>query len=500
MTAAPTASMRTKAQTLYTARFYETPSSTDTSGSSKQTGKAYLDRLFDIHAALQKVDEVPRSRPTTPDSERVESLEQQVKLAYKDANGNPASGKWGVLVNLLRTSSSRAKYKYIETQADVLPPEPGPEGWPELPATEEEWFAWEKKREESKALQAKVESWKQDIDVDASIHVNDPPRPPSKIKPRSITTIPETAYFPPSFPSHLETSTPLPANRRQPSPIVLAPSSSPLERYTSKRPPTPIAGPSKPVIHPPPPSPKDSLTKRQRSSSPIEQDDVPAKKARISSTSPSVSPASKKIAYRQPVTPPRPLPHLTDLLAASEKKRKLQDKGKAREKPISFASSKPKSFRRFKTTPPKLATHVEPVEASAEEMADNMINWEAAAEEQLALIPPVPSPTKSLSSIDGSNSIESQDSLPKYDPPNASTQPLSRLEAGSSLGTTERYRGFGQPQDFGFPIRYESQMDIESNMQGVDKLLDDDVGGYTGPWGEDDEQWDARADVPTSSP
>ncbi|KAJ7052587.1 hypothetical protein C8F01DRAFT_1170517 [Mycena amicta] len=503
----------TKSQTLYTARFYETPSSSDASSKpSKPSDTAYyLERLFDTHAALQRMDEVPSSRPTTPDTLKFKkTLATAAKQAYQDAKGNPASGQWGILVNLLQTTAVRGRYKYIETRDDVAPPQPGPDGWPEIPATEEEWFAWEKRYKEQRDLKAKVESWKQDIDDDDGSHVNEPPIP------RNISDVPEIPFLPPSFnPAHLTTSTPpVVHNRRQPSPIVLAPSSSPL---------TPLAKPSAAPSQTPTSSPRntrvygrsrvlESPPKRQRSPSPMEES--PPKKARVAASSPAVPPSLPKktpfkVISRPPFTPPRSnLPKLTDLIAASEQKRRLKGKGKAKEKPQSLASSKPKASRPNSTSPKQQddGDGDARMEANIEEMADKLINWAATAEERAAMIPAVPSPTKSLSSIDGSNSVDSQDSSPKFsqfDPQAVSTQPLSRLEAGESLGTTERLRGFGQPDDdmdFGFPMRYESQLDVETNLQGVKKLLDEDVGGYTGPWGHDDEQWDARADIPPSSP
>ncbi|KAF7327842.1 hypothetical protein MKEN_00364000 [Mycena kentingensis (nom. inval.)] len=666
-----------RSQTLYTAKFYDdTPSS---SGASLKTpdAAAYLDKLFAMHIAAQNFPEVPSSRPATPDSEveRVDAVNAQVKLMYEDAKGNPASGKWGVLATVLQTSYSCGRYadryKYVETTTRGTPLEPpSPNGWPELPANDEDWEEWEqtvarqrqRQQERQRALATKVEDWKRDISDDAGNHVNDPPNPLST---RRISDIPEVPFFPPSFPTHLETSTPPAPHRRQPSPIILAPE-SPLTSPAD----TPVAGPSKlqskatasPLRVYGRSRPRPPPRKRELSLEPAEAS--PAKKARtISEVPDSVQSASPT----KPFTPPKRnnLPKLADLIAASEQKKRFKGKVKAKtplplartpsvassqravspSKPKSRSPDVPTKFKSRSRSPAEMVPETEqemspppaegqpisrsrsskspaempdmsippaegqpispsppqksraskspdqamsppPAEGqpvsnssrtsekrkSPEMMSDagkrkskspqrisnpsrasskrnslspvetkltadkrttkspeatsspsarpetpekkkktpsmeEMFDWDAAAEEQLAAIPPIPSPTKSLSSIDGSNSVESDESragLPKYsdfDPQGASTQPLSRLE---SLGDYRALRGFGNMANssFGYPMQFESQLDVESNMQGVERLLDADVGGYSAPWAAgEDEQWDARADeVPDSSP
>ncbi|KAF7330437.1 hypothetical protein MVEN_02482500 [Mycena venus] len=170
-------------KTLYTAKFYESPSSSESThppSSKPQQPSAYLEKLFHAHVALNQMEEVPSSRPNSPDqahTDRVEALRQKVVDAYNATNGNPASGKWGLLANLLRTGSAKGKYRYVNTRTDAVPPQPGPEGWL-LAENEEEWLAWEnarkleqpllnKKRKEEQLLKEKVETWKRDIaDVD----------------------------------------------------------------------------------------------------------------------------------------------------------------------------------------------------------------------------------------------------------------------------------------------------------------------------------------------
>lgn len=290
------------------------------------------------------------------------------------------------------------------------------------------------------------------------------------------------------------------------------------------------AFPSDPLSSPPKlnrvygrPRPPESLLKRARSSSPTPR--TAAKKIRTipsppaSGSAPAASPPFKP-AYKTPVTPPRTtLPKLEDLIAASAQKQKIKAKAKEREKAKSKAVAKEKQPGQH-SQPPIKFEETRSTSRSSEErrqqreletVGDAVINWDATLEKMAANHTGAGdvSPSKSLSSIADSNSLESpQESgmdLPDFshgapfEPMGASTQPMGIL-GGESLGTTERgERGFGQ-NDFGYPMRYESQMDVESNMQGVEELLDADVVGYTaGPWmgaGSDDEEpkWGGNID------
>ncbi|KAJ6577217.1 hypothetical protein B0H19DRAFT_1061888 [Mycena capillaripes] len=565
-------------KTLYTAKFYEPLSSSESThpSSSKPQPSTYMEKLFKTHVALNQMEEVPSHTPNPGHNERVEALRKQVVEQFKACNGNPANGKWGLLVNLLQTSTAKGNYRYVNTRTDVLPPQPGPDGWL-LAETEEEWLTWErkrkdeqrlaqdKKRKEELLLKEKVETWKRDIDTDPVTTpelpdiVPETPSPPAKVtrtipsddtksksvaasksRARSIADLPE-AFLPPSFPSHLETSTPPTANRHKPSPIELVPSSSPLSSPNKDADlpgpsrPKPSSSPSKlvadnvpsssPLSSPPKnsrvygrPRPAESPLKRGRSSSPTPLN--PAKKTRPTlPASPgaaigSVAPSSSKPAFKMPFTPPRnTLPKLEDLLAASAQKQKskakAKEKGKGKAKEPAH-NAKPQSKPSKSSPVESIASSDErqrELEARIDVMEDDVIDWDATLERMMVnqASDGDVSPTKSLSSINDSNSLESQQNsmdLPDFsngapfDPQGGSTQPMGRLEAGESLGTTERGgRGFGQPLDIGFPMRYESQMDVESNMQGVEELLDADVGGYTGPWmgtgldGDEDEQW-----------
>ncbi|KAJ7650407.1 hypothetical protein FB45DRAFT_779487 [Roridomyces roridus] len=504
-------------RTLYTARFYaDAPSSSTSTDSSKQLPPhrpmtAYLDSLAKTHLALNQLEEVPDSRPNSPDPEAREELRTRVAKALHDAKGNPSSGKWGVVTRLLQTASSR--YRYINTRTDVAPPEPGPDGWPLL-ETEEEWFAWERKRKEEKAAleeqrqeeMALEAQRKEELDVEIQRKQQEERRAETAKRTaieswqRSVTSDPEVPpeeIPPPSFPSQLETSTPPPLNHRKGNSFgkELVPSSSPLSSPSKPRKQVPLSTlsalqeiPSSSPLSSPPT--RESAFKRPRSASPTP---IVNKKPR---------PAPR-------ITPPNStLPKLQDLIAASAQKKREKGKGKAKEKPFPVLRRKTSSplpaLKRKSSSP--LAAASSPVQNDDEDGGkrfdgiEDVINWDHALEGKLSEHVMV-SPSKSLSSIDGSNSLESQDGMAMpnfsdgaiFDPQGASTQPMGRLESGgSSLDTMDR-GGFGQPVDFGFPQTYESQTDVESNMLGVEQLLDHDVGG---PWmgmgaepDEDEERW-----------
>ncbi|KAK7032999.1 hypothetical protein R3P38DRAFT_2920084 [Favolaschia claudopus] len=558
------------AKTPYTAKFYEAPSSSEsTNPSSSHT--PYLQNLFHTHVALSQMKEVPADPPDQSHIQRVDSLRQQVLDAYKAANGNPASGKWGVLTTLLRTSTSKGKYRYINTTVDAEPPKPPPGGWPVID-TEEEWLAWERKRKQEKPLEdkkqqeeeflkQKVQNWQRDVDdsmPDAS-PIDDVPdsdaSPPAKPKKKNVSASGgskptaqnaaagpsrlsnsrartvgqvEEHFFPPSFPSNLDTSTP--PVRKKPFPVEIVPSSSPLGSAGLKN--STAAREMSPVEEVPsssPMSPKlshaygksrlsESPLKRARSSSPTP---ITAPK-RIRAAPPPGSrhtpavPPPLKPASKAPITPPRnALPKLEDLIAASAQKQKSKAKAKKAKEKLSEKSSSSKSPDVARSTS-RLSEEQRQREV---EIGDTIINWDATLDKMAAnhAASGASSPAKSLSSIAESNSLESPHGsgsgeldLPKFsdgvpfDPIGASTQPMGQL-GGESLGTTERgARGFGQSGSMGFPMHFESQMDVESNMQGVDDLLDADVGGYTGPWmgaGSDDEdqQWVGRSGMVDSS-
>ncbi|KAJ7104270.1 hypothetical protein B0H15DRAFT_795062 [Mycena belliarum] len=632
-------------KTLYTARFFETPSSSDSTRppSSKPQPSAYLEGLFQTHVALNQMEEVPDSRPNSPDRvdpERVEALRKQVVEAFNAAK-NPASGKWGILANLLQTGTAKGKYRYITTTADDTPPDPGPDGWI-LPDTEEEWLALEKKRKEDRRraeirrqdeenrrkedekLYEKIETWQRSIDhvppsdlvavsLENTAHTRNGvrPRPIKSTTPpsdgdkpasrttgtmshlvnsraRSVAALPEPAFLPPSFPSQLKTSTPAAANRYKP-PIVLAPSSSPLSSPTRgpgdiPAPSSTLSSPIKRLLDPGPssssislpakgsvdvavascndlnspskPSPPEEVPSSSSVSSPPKNTRVygrprpesplkrprspsptpvpPAKKPRAAlpsfpvpasgSAASSSSPGPSKLAARAPLTPPRSvLPKLADLIAASAQK-KSKAKSKEREKQKGKAKAHPPVKPNSESPPPRVEDKEEEpqdmskspdademrrpdLEVGIEVAEDDMINWDSTMEAATAGwgMDALASPSKSLSSIDGSNSLESQDSnendMPEFssgrviDLQGGSTQPMGMLEGGASLTTTERGgRGFGQPQEFDYPMQYESQMDVESNMQGVEELLDADV-RFAGPWmgrgpdDDDEDQW-----------
>lgn len=170
------------AKTLYTPVFYgATPSSsasTSTSGLSKAafpTPTAYLDYLSRAHISIaQIVQEVPTSRHGSPSEQeddeytrreaRIEELRQEVRKAYDLACGDPADGKWGLLVQLLRMGVTRGRYRWVGARADGIAR--SGDGWLNA-RTEAEWLEWEKKKAEEDRLKRKVESWKKRVDAHA---------------------------------------------------------------------------------------------------------------------------------------------------------------------------------------------------------------------------------------------------------------------------------------------------------------------------------------------
>jgi hypothetical protein len=226
-----------------------------------------------------------------------------------------------------------------------------------------------------------------------------------------------------------------------------------------------------------------------------------------------------------PFTPPaNPLPKLADLLAASAQKAKAKAKAKAKEreqKGKQVAQPKPPS-------PPHIPEEPSPArQHDIEVLAKDVINWEAMAPKDPASTDPIAdvSPTKShksLSSIDDSDSLGSRgNDLPDFsngalfEPQGASTQPMGLL-GEESIGTSTEMgaRGFGQQSSGGgsfgnvFPMQYESQIDVENNVQRVEALLHNDVGQFVSapsPWmgagpdnDDDDDGWGHGKQVDSS--
>ncbi|KAK0493306.1 hypothetical protein EDD18DRAFT_1333707 [Armillaria luteobubalina] len=517
-------------KTPYTPVFYSSPFSSSMSSSvasGHRSPSAYLEQLSQHHIALAGLEEIPASdcgSDLDDDAQqRVRALHDRVVEALEYSNGDPADGKWSRLTELLRLSCTRGGKRYMEVRTDGEEATPGPGGFVLLD-TEEEWFAWEKRREAEKSLKSRVENWQKDvvIHVDPSLDETEPlpgqakSRAKSKDKtevdspaaksnsksaskagssaakvPKShdlkdpsplgftvskrskvtdaakkrlspapkdksdniyapdngdvsmvsaaktnINDVSETAFFPPSFPTGLETSTPPDLGRQKPQPIVFTPSSS----SPSPNPPPLSTSPDRSAI---PRSesfqiPGLTLLKRQHSMTP----ESPSKHLRTepppsdSSDAMEASPLADVVARKQqmavPTTPQKkPLPTLTQLLASAKK----SPKGKGR------VFSKPRS-------PVKAPVPIVPEEPAS-------VDLDIAMDVDVDLI----SPAKSLSSIADEDSDDGDEGgLPDftYDPgafkpPFASTQ----LQ-GSQLG-------------------YNSQVDVERNVNELDKFLAKDV-------------------------
>ncbi|KAK0186061.1 hypothetical protein F5146DRAFT_1069102 [Armillaria mellea] len=512
-------------KTPYTPVFYSSPFSSSMSSSvasGHRSPSAYLDQLSQHHIALAGLEEIPASdcgSDLDDDAQqRVRVLHDRVIEALEYTNGDPADGKWSRLTELLRLRSTRAGKRWIGVHTDGEEATPGPGGFVLLD-TEEEWFEWEKRREAEKLLKSKVENWQKDVEETAPLPARAKTRAKSKDKTEvdspvaksnskgaskagsstakvlksrdlkdpsplgftvskrskvtdaakkrsspapkdksadiyapnngdismvsapkaNINDVSETAFFPPSFPTALETSTPPDLERKKPPPIVFAPSSSPPSSPNAHRPPLSTTPEQSPIRRSESfQIPGLTLVKRQNSTTP----DRPPKHVRTepppsgSSDAMEASPLADVVARKQqtavPTTPQKkPLPTLTELLASAKK----TPKGKGR------VLSKPRS-------PVKTPVPIVPEEPASVDLDIDM-------DVDVDFI----SPAKSLSSIADEDSDDGDgDGLPDftYDagafkPPFASTQ----LQ-GSQLG-------------------YNSQVDVERNVNELDKFLAKDV-------------------------
>ncbi|KAF5387167.1 hypothetical protein D9615_002096 [Tricholomella constricta] len=170
---------KSRTKTLYTPVFYATSQSSG-SGSTPRTGipGAYLDSLSRKHVALsQLVEEVPSSRCGSPNGgedsaahsaskARVDALQRRVQEAYKYANGDPADGKWGMVVQLLRLPTAR-RTRWLGSTTEGEPAESSI-GWINA-RSEKEWEEWEGKFKQELLLKQKVQSWKQKVDEHLSV-------------------------------------------------------------------------------------------------------------------------------------------------------------------------------------------------------------------------------------------------------------------------------------------------------------------------------------------
>ncbi|KAJ7589162.1 hypothetical protein C8J56DRAFT_1164075 [Mycena floridula] len=487
MTGPPLARSDTK--TLFTPVFFQSSldSTSLSSLSQDPSASAYLGQLSRAHVALSQVPELPPSRPGSPVGTqlRTDAIKAKVMVALENANHDSSNGQWAELSRILHLTATRGRQgRWLNTSVEK-PAEPRSkpkDGWLNA-STEREWSTWEKKREAEVATLIKVQKWSKDVarktptkkvvkaratpaivmgtsqvsakgaapvpakapaqpQVSVKARKSSPKRqaPPASSSPKHIADITET-FLPPSFPSDLVTSTPKGArntsgsSRRKPSPIQGAPSSSPIDLYDK----TPNFL-SSPV----------TTRKRQRSPSPdrpnkhIRTDSAPSPaEPPPSTTSPSrpptryLSPSSVRpsstVQMRNPSTPPeRPIPTLLELLASDKKAKKLSPK---RRKSAPKASSS-------KLSPFPSTSMVAPMEIEVE------------------LPPPVPSPAKSMSSI--AQDSDSDEEMPDFtneatfDPPFTSTQ----------------------QNQFG----YNSQVDVEANLNNIDRFLADDIDVDYGAW------------------
>lgn len=196
---------RSSTKTLYTPIFYATPHPSGSSSIPRDTIPAvYLDCLSRKHIALaQIVQEVPSSRCGSPfdgeaeeeDSEsktRVEALSRRVKQAFEFAKGDTADGKWTLLVQLLRLTSTRGGPRWVGSTTEGKKAD-STSGWVNA-RTETEWRDWEKKWKEDHALKQKVEIWKQNIHAGPSVSLRSLPETLVESKSKSTVTGPSNEH------------------------------------------------------------------------------------------------------------------------------------------------------------------------------------------------------------------------------------------------------------------------------------------------------------------
>ncbi|KAI6027191.1 hypothetical protein EDC04DRAFT_2718233 [Pisolithus marmoratus] len=135
---------------------------------SAQNTQRYADVLRDVHLFLSTQGEElsPPSRPSSPNFEaRVSQLRERVRGAFYDAKGEPSNGTWTNLSEQLKMGCVRGRYHALSRNSQGTLGENME--WI-LPETEEEWFALERKREDSRRLQ-KLAASQQERSV-ASFH------------------------------------------------------------------------------------------------------------------------------------------------------------------------------------------------------------------------------------------------------------------------------------------------------------------------------------------
>ncbi|KIJ63389.1 hypothetical protein HYDPIDRAFT_29637 [Hydnomerulius pinastri MD-312] len=121
----------------------------------------YVEFLRDAHLLLSTQSEVlsPPSRPNSPTFDhRVQKLRETVQEAFDAARGEPASGKWTHVNNLLKMGCVRGRYWSVSKDDQQVLEEDTE--WI-LPDEEEDWFGWEKKREEKRRLKGKAKTSQQ---------------------------------------------------------------------------------------------------------------------------------------------------------------------------------------------------------------------------------------------------------------------------------------------------------------------------------------------------
>ncbi|KAI0062145.1 hypothetical protein BV25DRAFT_1991784 [Artomyces pyxidatus] len=507
------------------------PLSASSSGTSTAPGpSAYSSRLSHLHLSIASVpyELCPPSPSSDIDQETVAELRKQIRNAVVVAHHDPTSGKWGHVSTLVKLGCTRGRYEGVGRQRALVAPADDAQYL--LAETDQEWLDWEAKREKhrlehpvpllkaaptalkSETVVEKVKKWQATVPAvpvsqpqsQAEIpvagatkrpsplgfpvvkrsnstagaarkgepaappglisryfrNVQDPnipeePQPPVEVQPmslspddlksngaRRIDDVSDEAFLPPSFPSQLYTSTPppiAPAAKRKISPIPRAPSNHFLLSPVSSPPPFPRtqAAPPKRLAE----EPDGTALKRRRIASPATtppDSSTPAENTKLTSSGSGLGNAK---GLPVPNTPERGAPHkdLKELLASSRRSRPRPRPPSRKSSSVASSAPDPKGKGKAVDRPST------PPQASPAKTYFSSPASGSSGSEVLRARSPV-SPLFPLDFTHGGD---------VFAPQGASTQP----GGGGVFGA----------------MGYNSQFDVEGNVDRVNELLDGDV-------------------------
>jgi len=122
----------------------------------------YIEQLSRKYATLSKL--VLEEPLDEADGGRILTLRKSVQDAWLRAEGNPASGKWVRITQLLRMGVTSGRGgKWVGARADVEPPK-NASGWIST-MNEADWMEWEQNFIRDQSLKNRVETWKKGVEV-----------------------------------------------------------------------------------------------------------------------------------------------------------------------------------------------------------------------------------------------------------------------------------------------------------------------------------------------